>query len=177
MQKKSQEDSGVSLRAVIASDIPFLCGVANDLVLMEILCDEPSGERYWQDVFAIWEADPDEEDFIIIRESDGTKMGWLGINGLASGQDVVWLKMIVLLPEFWGQGHGSDALFEVMAYSVEKGSVCMRLWTDQINERSQRCYRRNGLAAMDSKRASIGTRKVVRNRVLMECMLLDLVKG
>ena len=173
MQEGHQKESGVSLRPVSKDDVSFLKRVANDPSLMDIFCDEPSDEGYWQDVVDIWQADSDEEDFIIIRMSDRTEMGWLGLNGLASGEETAWLKMIALLPEFWGHGYGSDAIRHVKAHLLSKGLARIRLWTDQCNERSQTCYRRNGFVILDHRWTATGTQMVVRDRVLMECVLSD----
>ena len=177
MQKQHQRESGIRLREVSKGDVSFLTRVANDPSLMEILCDEPSNARYWERVVSIWQADPDEEAFIITRESDDTDMGWLGINGLVSTEDTVWLKMMVLLPEFWGQRYGSYALQEVKKHLAASGSARICLWTDQCNERSQTCYRKNGFVAIDSKIASVGTRKILRERILMACRIPASIDG
>ncbi len=169
MPEQQPSESRILLRPVSQEDASFLWKVANDPSLREILCDGPSDIGVWRDAIDMWRKDPDEEVLVIVRCGDDTPMGWVGVNGLLSGDRVSWVKMIALLPEFWKQGYGSETIREVKRRLFRRGCSRIRLWTDQCNTPAQDCYRRNGFVVIERKTAAVGTRNVIRERVLMEC--------
>lgn len=138
---------------------------------MNIFHDKPTSISEWDNIIDIWDKDEDEEDYVITRKSDGVHIGWIGINGLLSENKTVWIKMIVLLPRFWGNGYGSKVINEVKQILKSRGYREIQLWTDESNERAQKCYKLNEFSIMDKKQSSVGNRDILVNRLLMNCKL------
>lgn len=55
----------------------------NDESILKALNEVPTQVEDWTDAIAAWNRDPDEENYIIFEGE--TPVGWLGINGLLSG--------------------------------------------------------------------------------------------
>ncbi len=138
---------------------------------MNIFHDESTSISEWDNIIDIWNKDEDEEDYVITRKSDGIHIGWIGINGLLSENKTVWIKIIALLPRFWGNGYGSKVIKEVKQILKSRGYREIQLWTDESNERAQKCYKLNGFSVMDKKHGSVGNRDILVNRLLMNCKL------
>jgi len=142
----------------------------NHPVLMQILCEDSTTVDDWADSITRWGADADQADFIIVRESGGLDIGWVGLNCLLSQDHVPFIRMLAILPDYWGMGYGTSALGKIKAILASRGFTCLRLWTDKCNERSQRCYLRNGFKTIREERRVVGSaRRVMRDRILMEC--------
>jgi GNAT superfamily N-acetyltransferase len=59
----------------------------------------------------------------------------------------VFLNLIYVLPERWGEGIGGILLDAVVAEARRRGSAQIRLWTDEEdNERAKRLYASRGFA-------------------------------
>lgn len=163
--------SEIILEPINKSHLKFMHTVANNNILMDIFHDNPTSIGEWDNIIDMWIKDEDEEDYVIIRKADGTRMGWIGINGLLSDNKISWIKMIALLPEFWDYGHGSEAICKVKQILKSKGFIKIQLWTDECNERAQKCYSLNGFSIIDKKQTSVGNTDYVLDRILMGCEL------
>jgi len=158
----------ILLRVVKSDDVEFLYSISNNEELMKIFCDDKSSLEEWINYFHMWQQDDDEEVYIIIRKSDNKYLGWTGINGLLSEEKIVWIKMIALLPEFWGKGYGYTTINKLKDIINENGFNKVRLWTDKCNKRSQECYFNNGFKIIDEQESLVGTLNIPRERLLME---------
>lgn len=156
------------LKSVSVDDVEFIHEVANDEILMEILCDQPTSLAVWQEAVGYWLSDPDEDDFIIIRQNDQTKLGWIGINGLRSDFGIAWIKIVELLPQYWGQGYGTVSVHAVQELLRQKSFTSVRLWTDECNLRARLFYEKLGFVPKGTKKDEVGNRQIIRDRVLME---------
>ena len=59
----------------------------------------------------------------------------------------VFLNLIYVLPERWGEGIGGTLLDAVLAEAKRRGSSQIRLWTDEAdNERAERLYLSRGFS-------------------------------
>lgn len=161
----------IQIIPVKEEDAGVIYATANNPELMEIFCDKPSELHVWQHAIKEWLKDKDENDFVIIRQTDGLSIGWIGINGLESSDGTVWIKMIAMLPEHWGKGYGSNTVKIVKDVLRNMGFSRVRLWTDECNTRAQLCYKANSFRVISKNQSTIGTLNVVRDRLLMECDL------
>jgi len=165
------QGGSVLLKTIDKGDAEFLCHVANDLALKEILGNKETDMGFWTDAVEAWSQDPDEEGFIIIRKADPVSLGWIAVNGLCSQDGIAWIKMLAILPQYWGLGYGASAVSQVKEMLSTRGFRYCRLWTDKSNSRSQKCYRRCGFEAIAEGRGIAGTGQVERDGVLMACTL------
>lgn len=171
VMKRDLKNSKIILEPINKSHLEFIYNTANNDILMNIFHDKSTSISEWDNIIDIWNKDEDEEDYVITRKSDGIHIGWIGINGLLSENKTVWIKMIVLLPRFWGNGYGSKVINEVKQILKSRGYREIQLWTDESNERAQKCYKLNGFSVMDKKQGSVGNRDILVNRLLMNCKL------
>ena len=65
----------VRLEAVGLGDVAFLCAMANEPAIREIFCDGPTLPENWRAMVTSWKKDPDEENFIIVRNANGAGLG------------------------------------------------------------------------------------------------------
>lgn len=158
----------ICLRPITVEAAPFLHALANDAVVTEALCEGPTDLGMWKDAIEVWGTDPDEADFLIVPTQVGCPVGWIGINGLNSVDRVAWIKMLALAPSAWGRGYASAAVGRRLAGN---GYRRLKLWTDTGNARARACYERNGFVVESARRADVGSRRVLRDRLCMVCDL------
>lgn len=102
----------IKLRAVSHEDAKFLTFIMNTDTVLNALNELPTQLEDWVDAIQEWSRDSDEEDYIIC---DGeTPVGWLGINSLESADQVAYLKLAAILPNYHNKGIGCFAISQVM---------------------------------------------------------------
>lgn len=167
----TKSECEVFLLPIAVEHAEVICSISNNPELMEIFCEVPSSVEKWIDTIGMWLKDEDEKDYIIVKKSDGQYLGCAGINGLLSDDKVGWIKMIAILPEFWGKGYGSCAVKCLKDIFAQKGFGKVRLWTDKSNIRAQKCYEINGFQVIGEKRQKVGSLGTLKDRLLMECVV------
>lgn len=166
-----KKDHKVLIIPVKEEHAEFINIIANNQELMNIFNDKSTQLRDWQLAIEEWLQDEDEKDFIIIRKEDKLPIGWIGINGLQSKDGSAWIKMIAILPEYWGKNFGSSTVKEVKDMLKSMGYKKVLLWTDEHNTRAQLCYRANNFKVIGEKKDTVGNMGIIKDRILMECSL------
>ncbi len=150
------------------NDADFLCELMNDKSIINTLDEIPTRLCDWSDAISVWNCDPDEEDYIIF---DGeTPIGWLGINGLLSGDKTVYIKMIVLLPQYQNIGIGSYVVAKCLTDLKSRGFEKVMLYTNKDNYRAQKCYSKCGFSIVQELTEKMSNGNTV-NRYKMQCVL------
>jgi ribosomal protein S18 acetylase RimI-like enzyme len=121
--------------------IPFLTELLNIQGIADALQMPHTSLATWQKAFSAWQGDSDEENFII-QDSD-TPIGWLSLNGLSTG-DTVWIKMLVIHPNYQKHGAGIFAIRSAEQELISKGFSEVRINTTEENIPAQRCYENQG---------------------------------
>ena len=96
----------------------------------------------------------DPDSWILLGTEGGIPVGMTCAEPLRGGDRTgpvvpggVFLNLIYVLPERWGEGIGGMLLDAVLAEAKRRGSSQIRLWTDEFdNERAQRLYRSRGFS-------------------------------
>lgn len=136
----------ITIKAMEKKDVPFLSELLNLSQIRKSLHMEETIVSDWENAFAEWVADPDEENYIIWME--GIPVGWLSVNGLMD-TETVWLKELVLHPRHHGQRIGSAALDIISVVLASRNYRKIRLHTDYDNIPAQKCYEKNGFCQVD----------------------------
>ena len=144
--ENSFEDT--QLKPVSKNDAEFLHRLMNDASVLQVLNEVPTQLQDWTDAIDAWSRDDDEEDYIIF--CGDTPIGWLGVNGLLSDDHSAYLKMAAFLPEYQGQGYGTNAIQKLMCDLKRRGIEKMILFADQCNELAQACYKKCGFYVVGS---------------------------
>lgn len=129
--------------------VPFLYKLLNTPEIMDALHMGKTTADTWQEAFAAWEQDTDEENYII--EEGAAPVGWLSLNGLNSGT-TAWIKMLVVHPSFQHIGAGTFAISEAERMLRDRvfDKLCIQTTSDNIP--AQRCYEKYGFTYLESHR-------------------------
>lgn len=158
----------IDLYKVKREDAAFLHALMNNQAIMNVLHELPTTIDVWKEAVAAWESDDDEEDYIICCGT--VSVGWLGINGLASAEKKAFVKMLVVLPEYQGQGIGQYAMKKMLGILRSQGYVSVGLYTDCGNIRAQRCYLKCGFEIVGEQVKTMSDGSEVE-RCEMVCLL------
>ena len=147
----------------------FLQELMNDESVMAALNEVSTTVDVWAEAIREWKQDADEEDYIIYDES--MPIGWLGINGLSTEEKKVYIKMIVLLPEYQNGGIGQYVISKIIENLKSRGYVSVGLYTNQSNIRAQCCYSKCGFIVTDEFEQKMSNGAVIK-RYKMERFIL-----
>lgn len=81
-------DNEINIEKVGEQHSRFIYSLMNNSILMEIFHDKQTSIEEWENAIEIWDNDEDENDYVIISRHDGKMIGWIGINGLISKENV-----------------------------------------------------------------------------------------
>lgn len=165
--------SGISLKPIEVKDAWFINELSNNEDIIKILCEDPTTVDFWKEAISEWLKDEDEKDYIIVRISDNKYIGWIGINGLMEEDKSPWIKIISILPESCSKGYGKEAIKLIKANLYKQGYKSLQLWTDECNARAQGCYLKSGFIVEGKETITVGTKAILRNRLLMKCGNLE----
>ena len=135
------------MHKVSEADIGFIHALMNDESVMAALNEPPTPASIWTDAIAEWAQDDDEEDYIICHDDEPA--GWVGINGLSSGDKCTYVKVMALLPAYRGRGTGEQILCGIIQDLESRGYASLRLHTDKANIPAQRCYAKCGFEIVE----------------------------
>jgi RimJ/RimL family protein N-acetyltransferase len=91
-------------------DAAFLFKLCSNPLVRKPLSMKEHDIGFWRGAIQKWNADPDEEVFIIGTLKPHRDIGWLGVNGLESNSRIAWIKMIAMLPGYWGKGYAAESV-------------------------------------------------------------------
>ncbi|MEG0766794.1 MAG: GNAT family N-acetyltransferase, partial [Clostridia bacterium] len=128
----------IQLQPLTAQDIPVLHALLNEPTIMDALHMRPTTATLWQDAFAAWENDADEENYLIT--SDHQPVGWMRLNGLSDKPDA-WLSMLAVGTAYQRQGIGRQAVLLAETILQGRGYRQLRIHTSEENLAAQHCYR------------------------------------
>ncbi len=146
----------------------FLHTIMNEPDILDVLNEVPTQLCDWSGAISAWDSDPDEEDYIIF--DDKTPVGWLGINGLLSGDKTAFIKMIVLLPQYQNMGIGSCVVDQCLTDLRFRGFERVMLYTDEDNYRAQKCYSKCGFTVTQKLTEKMSNGNIA-GRYKMQCTL------
>ena len=126
----------VRLAEVKRGDLPYLCELYNRAELLDRLGAGVLDIEDWDEAFEQWREDDDEEDYIIYYGSDPA--GWVKLSGLESG-DCGWISMLVIDPEFRGQGISKDCIRLAEDIFIEKGINNAAMHVYSSNAAAEKC--------------------------------------
>ena len=155
-----------SFRPVRNDDAEFICRLMNEPSALAALRELPTPLSLWEEAIPEWDADPDEEDFILL--SNGEPAGWLGVNGLADA--LPYIKMLGLLPEYRHLGLGTAAVKEILRLLKDRGFDRAALYTDEENRSARHCYEKCGFAVTEHLTEEMADGSIAA-RVRMEVIL------
>ena len=161
-------ENEIRIRPVNEKDAEFLYQLMNCPPVMERLNEVPTTRQDWTDAVNEWLKDEDEEDYIVL--SGGARTGWLGINGLLSGDGIAYLKMAAFLPEYQGRGYGTCSIRVVLDNLKRKGIEQVFLYTDSDNAPAQACYRKCGFKVVESLTETLSNGKDVDRVKMGSCL-------
>lgn len=151
--------NNINLHAVSDNDASFLFSIMNMDTILDVLNENPTQLCDWKDAIKEWNRDDDEEDYII---SDGEiPIGWLGINGLSSSDNIVYLKMIAILPNYHNKGIGKYAIGQVIEMLSQRNYSKIVLYTDQSNHKARACYSKCGFEITETLTEKMSNGKFV----------------
>ncbi|MBQ8496902.1 MAG: GNAT family N-acetyltransferase [Clostridia bacterium] len=149
----------IKLRIVSEEDSDFLFSIMNTDVILDALNEIPTQLENWKSAVKAWDSDDDEEDYII---SDGENpIGWIAINGLSAIDNIVYIKMVAILPEFQNQGIGNYVITQVIEMLRKRNYSKIILYTDQDNHRAVVCYNKCGFKIAEKFKAKMSNGKTV----------------
>ena len=158
----------ININKVKSSDAQFLHTLMNNGSIISVLNEVPTTVDVWSDAIDKWEQDDDEEDYIIFDED--LPIGWLGINGLSSAEKKVFIKIIVLLPNYQKRGIGQYVIHQTKENLKSRGFLSIGLYTNQSNIQAQRCYSKCGFEVTDEIVQKMSNGEII-HRFKMECIL------
>lgn len=151
--------NNMKLRAVSDSDAQFLTLIMNTDSVLNALNELPTQLEDWVDAIKEWSKDNDEEDYIIIVGE--IPIGWLGINGLESADQVAYLKLAAILPEYHNKGIGCYAINQVIEMLRQRKYLKVALYTDQENYKARACYSKCGFEVTETFMEEMANGKTV----------------
>lgn len=137
----------IEIRKVGINDSGFLCTLMNNRQILTSLNEVESNIAEWEEAINIWDKDSDEENFLII--SEGTPVGWIGINGLSSLDRQCFIKIIAILPEYQNMGYGEYAIKQIKENLKQRNYKTLSLYTNGNNFIAQSCYKKCGFKIID----------------------------
>lgn len=137
----------IDILNVRETDAQFLYELMNEESVLRALNEVRTELSDWKEAISEWNSDPDEEDYIIYYE--GTPAGWFAVNGLASEDKKVYIKMIALLPQYQNMGIGYYTINHFLDILKLKGYTEAILYTNQKNCRAQKCYAKCGFTVTE----------------------------
>ena len=158
----------IRIRPVCGNDAEFLSRLMNCPAVLERLNEVPTSLQDWIDAVREWSGDDDEDDYIV--SLGDTPLGWLGVNGLLADDHSAYLKMAASLPEYQGQGFGTESIRKLLEELKHRGIRKVILCTDRDNLIAQFCYRKCGFRFAGSLTETMSNGKEVP-RVKMEVCL------
>lgn len=158
----------ININKVKSSDAQFLHTLMNNGSIISVLNEVPTTVDVWSDAIDKWEQDDDEEDYIIFDED--LPIGWLGINGLSSAEKKVFIKIIVLLPNYQKRGIGQYVIHQTKENLKSRGFLSIGLYTNQSNIQAQRCYSKCGFEVTDEIVQKMSNGEII-HRFKMECII------
>lgn len=158
----------ININKVKSSDAQFLHTLMNNGSIISALNEVPTTVDVWSDAIDKWEQDDDEEDYIIFDKD--LPIGWLGINGLSSAEKKVFIKIIVLLPNYQKRGIGQYVIHQTKENLKSRGFLSIGLYTNQSNIQAQRCYSKCGFEVTDEIVQKMSNGEII-HRFKMECIL------
>lgn len=158
----------ININKVKSSDAQFLHTLMNNGSIISVLNEVPTTVDVWSDAIDKWEQDDDEEDYIIFDKD--LPIGWLGINGLSSAEKKVFIKIIVLLPNYQKRGIGQYVIHQTKENLKSRGFLSIGLYTNQNNIQAQRCYFKCGFEVTDEIVQKMSNGEIIY-RFKMECIL------
>lgn len=132
----------VKLRTVSDTDAQFLAFIMNNDTVLNALNELPTQPEDWAAAIQEWSKDNDEEDYIICHGE--TPIGWLGINNLESADQVAYLKLVAILPDFHNKGIGYQAICQMTDMLRTRNYSKLALYTDLENYKARSCYTKCG---------------------------------
>lgn len=160
----------IELKIVSEMDASFLHSVMNVNAILDALNEVPTQLNDWNDAIKEWNADDDEEDFII--KYDDTPVGWIGINGLVSDNKTAYIKMIVILSDYHSKGIGYHAINQVIEMLKQRNYSKIALYTDCDNFKARACYGKCGFIVTKIFKDEMSNGKIV-DRCKMEMNLYN----
>lgn len=149
----------IELNIVGEMDASFLHSIMNMSVILDVLNEVPTQLKDWNDAIKEWNADDDEEDYII--KCDDTPVGWIGINGLASDDKTAYIKMIAILPDCYSKGIGYHSISKIVEMMKQRDYSKIALYTDYDNVKARKCYSKCGFVVTETFREEMSNGKFV----------------
>lgn len=158
----------IKLRAVSDADAQFLAFIMNTDTVLNALNELPTQPEDWAAAIREWNRDNDEEDYIICDNE--TPIGWLGINNLESGDNIAYLKLAAILPDYHNKGIGYYAISQLIQMLKQRGYRKVALYTDLENLQARACYSKCGFKITETFMEEMANGKTV-TRCKMELIL------
>lgn len=150
------------------SDALLLQRLMNEPAVLEAVGERPSRLLFWQDCLRTWCADPDEANYAVLEGETGVPLGWLGLHGLLRNDRTVAVKMLALLPPFWGKGYGAAALRLTVPWLRADSHERLLVDVLQTNARGLAFCERHGFVLARSLRRRAGANGEMRTVRVME---------
>lgn len=166
--KRGRRMADIELREIREGDGEFLFRLMNEEAVRKALGEPPTLRSDWDQAVEAWREDADEEGYLVWYR--GERVGWFAVNGLLAGENGVFLKMAVLLPEYQNRGIGSAVLRDLLNRLRDRGVGTVQLFTDRDNGRARRCYEECGFRVVETLVDRLSDGREVP-RVRMECVL------
>lgn len=164
---KEEHLNNIKLRIEEDKDAGFLFSIINMEPILDALNEVPTKISDWADAIKMWNEDDDEEDYIV---TDGdVPIGWFGINGIASDNKMVYLKMAVILPKYHNKGIGCYAIKRMIELYKQRGFSGISLYTARDNHPAKARYRKCGFTITKTFSVEMSNGKIVE-RCKMEFM-------
>lgn len=151
--------NNIKLHAVSDNDAPFLFSVMNTDSILDALNEVPTQLCDWEDAIKVWSGDDDEENFII--SYDETPVGWIGINGLSSTDNVAYIKMAVILPNYHSKGIGHHSICQIIKTLRQRNYSKIILYTNQENHKARACYSKCGFVITEALMEEMSNGEIV----------------
>jgi GNAT superfamily N-acetyltransferase len=96
----------------------------------------------WRGIFAENLTDPDEANFIVMK--DTAPVAWLKLNGLQDAQETAWLSMLAVKEDQQRGGIGSFAVRFAEDFAWQQGFKTLGIHTTADNAAAWGCYKKLG---------------------------------
>jgi RimJ/RimL family protein N-acetyltransferase len=140
----------------------------NEPAVMEALGERPTRLAFWQDCLRLWCVDPHEANYAVLDGDAGTPIGWLGLHGPLAADRTASLKMLALLPPYWGQGFARAAMALAVPWLRADSHERLRVEVLASNARGLAFFEGQGFEVVGSGRRRAGTQGAPQTTRVLE---------